>query len=192
MSTAGKVLTVLILLVMVGWIIMLSAVTQLNINWQAKIARQETDIKNSETKLAKATVDYRNANEATLVEQAAEDRDLRDLRSRIAALEARLSVKTEDLTRTQIQLADYEAAVARAATHKTHREAEHAKAEADLAGKRTEIGQRLEENSQLREQLARLQDDYKRILSNNIRQANRSADRPTTQPTSDRRPSPSS
>ena len=41
MSTAGKVLTVLILLVMVGWIIMLSAVTQLNVNWAQKVAAQQ-------------------------------------------------------------------------------------------------------------------------------------------------------
>ncbi len=44
MSTAGKVLTVLILLVMVGWIVMLSAVTQLNVNWHTRIAKQEADL----------------------------------------------------------------------------------------------------------------------------------------------------
>lgn len=192
MSTAGKVLTILILLVMVGWIVMLSAVTQLNINWQAKIARQDSDIKNSETKLAQATINYRNANQATLVEQAAQDRDLRDVRARIAALENRLSVKTEELSRTQIQVADYETAASRAVTHKGHREAELTKAQADLTGKRTEIAQRQEDNARLRDQLARLQDDFKRLLSSNMRQANRNSDRPSPQPTSDRRPSPSS
>ena len=44
MSTAGKVLTVLVLLVMIGWIIMLSAVTQLNVNWEQRIAKQEDDL----------------------------------------------------------------------------------------------------------------------------------------------------
>lgn len=192
MSTAGKVLTVLILLVMVGWIVMLSAVTQLNVNWQAKIISQQKAIQASDDKLAQATTSYRTATEATLVEQAAEDRDLRDIRTRIAYLEARLSIKTEDLSRSQIQVTDYEAAVAQAGTHKTHRLAEHTKAEADLAAKRTEIAQRQEENGQLRDQLARLQDDFKRLLTNNMRQLNRNADRPAAQPTSDRRPSPSS
>src|SRR4051794_38189895 len=41
MSTAGKVLTVLILLVMVVWIVMMSGVSQLNYNYAQKVDTQQ-------------------------------------------------------------------------------------------------------------------------------------------------------
>ncbi len=193
MSTAGKVLTVLILLVMVAWIVMLSAVTQLNVNWHTRIAKQDADFDSAKTRATKANTDYLDLTEQTRSEQANKDRDLRELQAKIAAAEARQSSKTEDLTRVQIQLADYLAAVGRAEVNLVTRKAEKAKTEEDLAAKRVEIAQKQDENARLRDQLAKLQDDFKRLLSNNSKLLDKdNGDRPAPRPASERRPSPAS
>ncbi len=193
MSTAGKVLTVLILLVMVGWIVMLSAVTQLNVNWHTRIAKQEKDLETATTRIAEANAQYLDFTEKTRSEQTSKDRDLREVQGRIAAAEARQSNKTEDLTRTQYQLAEYQAAVARAETNLATRQAEKVKAEENLAAKKVEIAKKQGENAQLRDQLAKLQDDFKRLLSNNSKlTGGANPDRPDPRPASGRRPSPAS
>ena len=192
MSTAGKVLTVLILLAMVAGMVMLSAVTQLNVNWSQKVARQEADITTAKDQATKSNADALDLTERTRSEQARKDLDLGEVQGRIAAAEARLSSRIEDQTRIQYQLADYLAAVGKAETNLATRKTEKAKAEEDLAAKRVEIAKIQDDNSKLRDLLARLQDDFKRLLANNTKQANRAADRPAAQPASDRRPSPAS
>ncbi len=193
MSTAGKVLTVLNLLVMVAWLIMLSAVTQLNVNWHQRIAKQEADLQTAKDRIAQNTTAVLDLTEQTRADQSAKDRDLREVQGRIIAAEARQSAKTEDLTRIQFQLAEDNAAVQRANTNLTTRQAEKAKAEENLAAKRVEIAQRQDENARLRDQLAKLQADFKRLLANNSKLTNGAAsDRPDSKPASDRRPAPAS
>jgi dTMP kinase len=193
MSTAGKVLTVLNLLVMVAWIVMLSAVTQLNVNWQQRIQKQEADLAKAEQAIADSNARYLDLTEQARAEQANKDLDLRETQGRIIAAEGRRSAKTEELTRAQIQLADYEAAVKRAEANRATRLAEGAKAEQDLAALRAEIARKQDENAKLRDQLARLQDDFKRLLSNNAKQVGgATGDRPESKPASDRRTPPAS
>ena len=192
MSTAGKVLTVLNLLAMAGWLVMMSAVTQLNVNWQTRIIQTQTSLDDAEKRATESKALALDLTARTLAEQASKDRDLRELQGRIAAADGRLSIKTEQMTRAQYQLADYRAAVDRAGVHLNNRKAEKAKAEQDLAAKRVEISQRQDENAQLRDQLAKLQIDFKRILSDNNKQLARRENRPASLPASDRRPAPSS
>ena len=193
MSTAGKVLTVLILLVTVAGLVMLSAVTQLNVNWSQRIARQDKDIVAAKEKATKGAADILDMTERTRFEQARKDLDLGEVSGRIAAAEARLSARTEDTARIQYQLADYVASVQKAELNRDTRAAEKAKAEADLAAKRVEIGQIQDQNAKLRDQLAHLQDDFKRLLANNAKLIDKAVgDRPAPRPASDRRPSPAS
>ena len=63
MSTAGKVLTVLILLVMMGWIVMLSAVAQLNANWSERVAKQEKDLVQVDQRIAQNKTGITDATE---------------------------------------------------------------------------------------------------------------------------------
>lgn len=194
MSTAGKVLTVLNLLVMVGWLIMMSAATQLNVNWHQRIAKQQADLETAQGQITDRTAKIAELTDKARGEQAGKDRDLREVQGRIIATEGRQSTKTEDLTRIQFQAAEYNAAVRRAETNLATRKAERQKAEEDLAAKRAEIAQKQDENSRLRDQLAKLQDDFKRLLSTNSKLTNAAAagDRPDSKPASDRREPPSS
>ena len=193
MSTAGKVLTVLNLLVMVAWLIMLSAVTQLNVNWHQRIAKQEADLQTAQDKIVAGNARVLDLTDLTRSEQAGKDRDLREIQGRIIATEARQSSRTEDLTRLQFQVAEYNTAVQRATTNLATRIAEKAKAEESLAAKKVETAQRQDENARLRDQLARLQDEFKRLLASNSKVTKGSdPGRPDPKPASDRRPAPSS
>ncbi len=194
MSTAGKVLTVLVLLVMIGFVVMLSAVTQLNVNWQQRIAKQDKELEEATTRTVDATKAIIDLTESARAEQTNKDRDLREVEGRILIAERQQSSQREDLSRLQIQLADYLAAVGRAQTNNTTREAEKAKAIDDLAKKRDEIAKSQAVNADLRDQLAKLQDEFKRLLADNASKAEKAAQggRPAPRSASGRRPAPAS
>ena len=194
MSTAGKVLTVLVLLVMIGWIVMLSAVTQLNVNWEQRIAQQEKTLEDANKKADDATRAIIELTESARVEQTNKARDLREVEDRIIAAERRQSTNNEHLTAVQFQLSAYLAAVEKAQANNATREAEKAKAIDDLAKKRDEIAKLQAVNGDLRDQLAKLQDEFKQILADNTAKLNAGGQgRPAPKPASaGRRPSPAS
>jgi chromosome segregation ATPase len=193
MSTAGKVLTVLILLVMIVWVVVLSEVTQLNANWQQKIAQQDKQFESLQAEATKATSDIRRLTQEARLEQDATDRDLREVLGRIAAAERRQSATTESLTRLKIQVADYQAAVERSKVNLATREAEFVKGEEDLVTKREEIARAQAVNVDLRGQLARLQDEFKRLLADNSAQLGKApSSAPAGRPATGNRPSPAS
>jgi chromosome segregation ATPase len=189
MSTAGKVLTVLILLVMVLWIVMMSPVSQLNANYGQKVESQQKELEKLTTDVADANKAITTLTEQARVEQDATERDLRLLLSRISAAERRQSSTSEDLSRIKIQLADYLAAVEKAKTNLATREAEKAKGEDDLAKKKDEIAKSQAKNAELRAELAQLQEDFKRLLTENTKALQKP---PVAKPASNVRTSPSS
>jgi chromosome segregation ATPase len=167
MSTAGKVLTVLILLVMVAWIVMISAVAQLNMNYGAKVDAQAKTLETLQKDVDQATTDVAALTEKARVEQVDEARDLRALQQRIAAVEASLSRALNRQTQIAIELADTEVAVKNAVTNLENRNAEEAKAKEDLARKMDEIEKSKGVNGDLKGQLAKLQDEFKALLAEN-------------------------
>jgi HD superfamily phosphohydrolase len=193
MSTAGKVLTVLILLVMAVWLVMMSAVTQLNVNHAQKVQKQQADLEKVTADAEKATKDFLSLTENARLVQDLTDRELRVRLGRISAGERRQSSTTEDLTRLKFQLADYLAAVEKAQKNLATREAEKAKGEDDLAKKKDEIAKAQAENAELRTQLAQLQDEFKKLLAENAEAVSKAATKtPAAKPASSRRESPSS
>jgi hypothetical protein len=192
MSTAGKVLTVLILLVTVIWLVMMSAVTQLNVNWQAKIGAQQTDLDRVTLELTKAKDSTLSLTEQARAKQDQTDRELRVRLSMIAAAERRQSSKIEDLTRIKAQVADSLGAAETAKANLATREAEKIKNQEDLAKKRDEIAKAQAVNADLKAQLAQLQQDFKRLLAENVAKLDKAAKQSTAKPASNVRESPSS
>lgn len=193
MSTAGKVLTVLILLVMVGWLAVMSAVTQYNVNWQQKLIKQENDIKGAEEGIAKAKAMIFDLTEKTRIKEADTDLELRALQGRIASAERRQSVTSHSLTLLKFELAEYLVAADKAKLNLANREGEKNNLIDVLAKKKDETGKAQAVNADLRDQLAKLQDEFKRLLAENAEQAAKMLkDRPTTKPASDRRIPPAS
>ncbi len=188
MSTAGKVLTVLILLVMVSWIVMMSGVSQLNANYGQKIQREQAELEKVTADAAKANADYLDVTEKARLEQDLTEREVRDKLAEISRRERRLSSTQEDLTRLKFQLADCEIAATKAKTNLDHREAEKVKDEELLAKKRDEIAKLQALNAEYKTQLAQLQDDFKKLLAENAAKIKV----PVVRPASTIRESPSS
>jgi Na+-transporting methylmalonyl-CoA/oxaloacetate decarboxylase gamma subunit len=192
MSTAGKVLTVLILLVTVVWLVMMSAVTQLNVNWQEKITAQQKS-------LDQATDDYTRTRAEGLkkIDQARifQDETLRVVRSkemRIEAAKALLSSRTEHLTRLKAQLNDSQSSAEVAKANLATREAEKIANQEAEAKIRAEIDKLKTLNTELRTQLAQLQDDFKRLLAENAAELDKISKAGAARPASSVRTSPSS
>jgi chromosome segregation ATPase len=167
MSTAGKVLTVLVLLVTVVWLVMMSAVTQLNVNWQEKITAQQKSLDNATQDFEKARAQGLNVTEQARAQQDETDRELRIRLVKIATAEARQSSRTEDLTRLKAQVADAQVAAETAKGNLATREAELLANQEELAKKRDAITKAKAENADLKSQLVQLQDDFKRLLAEN-------------------------
>jgi chromosome segregation ATPase len=193
MSTAGKVLTVLILLVMIAWLVVLSGVTQLNVNWEEKIGMQEKQLRQLQDD-ADTTADMvLKVTEQARLKQDETDRELRDLLGRIATAERRQSSTIEDLTRLKFQVAEYLVSLERAKENKATRDAEFAQGEADLAKKKDEIAKAQVVNAELRDQLAKLQDEFKRLLAENTSKLEKAAkEGAVSRPASSRRTPPAS
>jgi chromosome segregation ATPase len=192
MSTAGKVLTVLILLVTVVWLVMMSAVTQLNVNWQQKIAAQQKSIDQATAAFEKARADTLSLTEQARVKQNETDLEVRARLVRIASAERRRSSVTEDLTRLKAQVADSQSSAETAKGNLATREAEIIANQEALAKKRDEIAKAQAVNADLKSQLAQLQDDFKQILAKNAAELAKAAKAGTAKPASSGRAAPSS
>ncbi|WP_435011321.1 hypothetical protein P12x_002628 [Tundrisphaera lichenicola] len=192
MSTAGKVLTVLILLVMIIWVVVLSGVTTLNVNWEQKIDKQEKQLQTLQADAEKAASDIIRLTEQARREQDATERDLAEVLVRIATAERRQSATVESLTRLKAEVADYTAAVERAEINKKNRDAEFAQVEEDVRKKLDEIAKSQTLNSDLRDQLAKLQDDFKKLMADNTAQVEQAVKAGRARPASSPRPAPAS
>jgi chromosome segregation ATPase len=142
MSTAGKVLTVLVTLSLLGWIFLASLVADLNANWGREIAALNQRIANLENDL-KQTIDQVAVlqNQAS-IELVKKDADILKIRTQISKLEKAESMMKETLSRYQLQFASLEQAI------------EREKARNDF---------RIEEQKQTREELARTQEDIRNL-----------------------------
>jgi hypothetical protein len=192
MSTAGKVLTVLILLVTVVWLVMMSAVSQLNQNWGEKVIAQQKSLDDATDAFAKAKEAGLNLTEQARVKQNETDLEgrLRDVK--ITTAFRLRSSRIEDLSRLKAQVADAQKAVETAKTNQATREAEKIANQESLAKKREEITKAQALNADLKTQLSQLQDDFKRLLAENAAKLDKAAKAGTTKPASSVRPSPSS
>jgi len=175
MSTAGKVLTVLIMLVTVVWLVMMSAVTQLNVNWQQKIIAQEKNLEQVTTESTKAQANAVSLTAQTIAAQEATELLVLAREEKLAAAMARRSSRIEDLNRLKAQVADEQAAAQTSKTNLATREAEIVSNQDELAKKRDEIAKSKAVNADLRSQLAQLQADFKRLLAENTAKLDKAA-----------------
>lgn len=192
MSTAGKVLTVLILLVMCVWLVIISGVSKLNATYGQKINAQQKQLDKLAIDVAKANNDIQSITEQARVEQDATGRDDRLLQIKIDSAERRKSIKIEFLTRLKAEVADYLVAVERATKNLTTREAEKAKGIDDVAKKKDEVAKAQGRNAELRTELAQLQEDFKRLLAGNSESIDKARQKSLAKPASNVRVSPSS
>jgi chromosome segregation ATPase len=164
MSTAGKVLVVLVMLMMAGWMVLLSAVTQLNKNYGEVFAKNQKQLDDVTAEVAKVTEQIATTINKAHQEQADAIRDLREIQGRITAAERHQASTNASLARLKFQ-----AALATAKTALETRIAEETQANEAKAAKLAEIEQAKARNADLRDQLGKLQDEFKQLLTENAK-----------------------
>jgi chromosome segregation ATPase len=173
MSTAGKVLIVLILLVLPIWIIMFSAVAELNKNGTQAVQALKERIVKLEEDIARNEHEIVALKDEIGLEQTAMGTQIAFLRSRQADAEKARSEMTEMQKRVKYQLAGLEAALKNAQTTREFRDAEKKTVTKQIADAEDEVKKLQEEHADLTAQLERLRSEFKETLESNRELADR-------------------
>jgi chromosome segregation ATPase len=167
MSTAGKVLVVLVLLVAPVWIVMVSTVAQLNKNAGAALAGLEKTVANLETEVATMTKNVVSLKDQISLEQEAMNQQLAASRARQAGLQKLRSEWSEISSREANQVAAMQEAAKRAEATRDLRAAERVQEAAAKQAAEAEVEKLQQEHAQLTEQLDKLRGEFKATVDEN-------------------------
>lgn len=167
MSTAGKVLSVLVLLATLGWIVLAAGVAQLNRNGNAALAKLQADLKNAEEGLHQAQVDLVKLKDDTSRFQSNMDTQIAVLRAKTTGVEAAGSRLKGILAEMQGQLSTVEATVA-ASQHDLEMRKQEKEAETrQLAEARAEVLRLRGVDAEMTDRLASLREEFKKTYEEN-------------------------
>jgi chromosome segregation ATPase len=167
MSTAGKVLSVLVLLATLGWIVLGAGVAQLNRNGNAALAKLQADLKNAEDGLHQAQVDLVKLKDDTSRFQENMDTQLAVLRAKTTGVEAAGSRLKGILADMQGQLSTVEATVAAAQHDLEMRKQEKQSETQQLADARAEVLRLRGVDAEMTDRLASLRQEFKKTYEEN-------------------------
>jgi len=167
MSTAGKVLSALTVLMTLVWVLLSATVAQLNRNGTKAVDDLKQQVSKLETDARAGEDDIRAAKNNTYNEQAATQNDLAALQARQSDKERALADVREINSRVKLQLAGVEGMVKSSATLKDERTSEKA-AETQAKADAEASVQRLDrENADLLARLTDLRSKFKSTLEQN-------------------------
>ena len=177
MSTAGKVLSVLVALMMLVSIYLLSMVSQLNRNWGKGIETVSAQIEQLDDQVRQAQAEAYAVQQQVISERQITDARLRSLRQRVEDLENRASYLKEDQLRIQIRLDEEQGLIARMRESIAGREQEKAELQANLNRTNTRRDQLAAENSEKLDRLTSLRDQFSMLVAENQQLLKQVADR---------------
>lgn len=167
MSTAGKVLVVLVLLVLPVWIILVSAVAQLNMEWTRELAKQSKQIETLEADVAKNEHDIAALQDQIALEQLASREQQSVLGGKLADMERAKAETIEAQSAVNVQVAMLQQALAKATLAREEREKEQTSETEGLAAARRSVDELKATNSELMNELNQLRDEFKTLLESN-------------------------
>lgn len=168
MSTAGKVLSVLVLLATIGWIFLGAGVAQLNRNGNAALAKLQADLEKAEQGVHDAEVALVKLKDDTSRFQENMDTQLAVLRAKTTDVEAAGSRLKGILADMQGQLSTVEATVANAQHDLDVRKQEREDETKQLADARAEVLRLRGVDAEMTERLASLRDEFKKTYEDNV------------------------
>jgi chromosome segregation ATPase len=168
MSTAGKVLVVLVMLVSVVWMILAGGVAQLNRNGNEALQKLTADLQKVEEDLADAKREIVGLRDQTNSTLETIDREVFFLRARQSNLEAARSQISESLSRLRYQLATVEETIKTAQTSLENRNKEYQDEEKAIDELRTEVKSIKTANSQLMDRLQSLRQNFQKTHRANL------------------------
>ena len=168
MSTAGKLLVVLILLTSLGWMLLTAGVDQLNRNGNQalivlteKVAKLQDDVKKTQDKIVQVK-------DQTHVLQEKMDRELAVINARQNDVQRLASNVSENISRVRYELATVQQTVQNAEQDRTERAAEVVADQKALDAARNEVKSLKATDEQLRERLTSLRNEFKKTLNRNV------------------------
>jgi chromosome segregation ATPase len=167
MSTAGKVLVVLILLASLVWALLTAGVTQLNRNGNQALITLTKKVADLEEKLKETQVDIARAKDQTTLLQEQMDKELAVINSRQNDVQRNSSTIREILSRVQYELATVQETVLGAEQARKERAAEKVAETQALQAARDEVKALQAKDGELRGQLTRLREQFKTTLKTN-------------------------
>lgn len=175
MSTAGKVLVVLVTLSLMAWIVLFSAVAQFNTNWGQKLLAQEKQISKTRGEIEQALAQIAKNQDETTAFQVKLRNDLIVLRSNLSDAEKVLSESVETNSRYLIDLQTVEGHAKSAKASLARRETELAEAKKQLADEQAVVKRYQGENDALLAQFSKLQKDFLDTMAANRKLAREAA-----------------
>jgi chromosome segregation ATPase len=168
MSTAGKVLIVLIILASLGWIVLTAGVTRLNTNGNQALDTMAKELEKTQAQIEETEHETTALKDETGSTQEKIDHDLTVLRSRVSDLEDAHSQITETLTQLQYQVAVVGEAIVGAKSSLQQRTTERQEEEKALGDLRKEVRDLSVENSQLLAHLQTLRSRFESSYHENV------------------------
>jgi hypothetical protein len=168
MSTAGKVLVVLILVASLAWIVLAAGADQLSRNGNAALAKAADALAKAEESLAQSRADMVRLKDQTTVLQEAGDHRLAVLLSRQNDAERASSTLKDVVNSLQYQLETVEATIEEAKQSREQRLAEKEQEIKDLADARAEVESLIARDAELTERLETLRKEFKDTFEKNV------------------------
>ncbi|MCA1684620.1 MAG: hypothetical protein LC745_01265 [Planctomycetia bacterium] len=167
MSTAGKVLAVLVMLMAVVWVFLTAAATQLNRNGASAVEGLKKDVEKLEADVTAAEHDIRKTKDEWDQDQVTTQKRLTVLAARQSDVEKDRSRSQETLTRVTFQLAQEEANV-KASEGRLAQNIADKKSETEaLASARADVERLKAERAEMVARLNELRGRFKSVLSEN-------------------------
>jgi chromosome segregation ATPase len=168
MSTAGKVLTVLSVLLMIVWIMLISGVAKLNTDSAEQVGKLREKAEKLKEEVVKAQQEAVDAHDAIVKEQEDKDRELAHARIRESRAELQLTETRELHSRVQTLVDKAAAALAAAREDLNLRNQEKADLEKAKADGTALVDKLRGENAERLDRLAKLRDEFQKARQQNV------------------------
>jgi peptidoglycan hydrolase CwlO-like protein len=168
MSTAGKVLAVLVMLVIVVWVILAAGVARLNTNANTKLHNLQVEVGRLDEEVTKTQAEVASLTDSTSEVRTQIDLTFAVLRARQTDVDQARSQILETLLSLQFQLATAQDTVKSAQTALDNRNAEVQSETKALAMGRSNVKDLITDTDQLRERLAALRKDFQTTYRSNL------------------------
>lgn len=182
MSTAGKVLVVLVMLMTIVWMILSAGVSRLNTNANTRLHDLTVEVEKLQGEVNQTQEEVVSLLSQTSQQQEKIDREYTLLRSQQADLQRASSQINETLSGVKYQLELVQETVKSAQAALEHRDTEQQDETKELTQRRSLVQELMAKSSELRKQLAEVRKDVQSNYHANIEMLGKTAKTTEAQP----------
>ena len=168
MSTAGKVLIVLVMLMIFVWIVLAAGVSRTNTNYNTKLNELTMKVEDLQTKVSDAQKEVASLLIQSELAQEKVDRESILLRARQSDLERARSQVSETLAAAKFELETADATVKAAQSDLEHRNTEHEEETKVLEKDRADVQELMAATDKQRKELGELRKDFQSKYHANV------------------------